>query len=148
MKAASVAEAAEQILRTLLAPETNGGQPFVIDAVGIRVVHGGPQFTQPCPRQCRSAERMRGLTELAPLHTPGDVRASRRDCACCPMFLLWLSLIRPFTMTCRPKRAQYALPRELAQQHDLRRYGFHGISYRYVSERLLLAWSGKRRERG
>lgn len=139
LNAASVEEAVEQVLRALLAPETNGGQPFAIDVMGHRIVHGGPHFVQPVRVNDTVLKELRDLTELDPLHTPGGVAGIESGMRLLPDAPAVAVFDTAFHHDLPPTAAQYALPRDLSQQHHLRRYGFHGISYQYVTQRLLLA---------
>ncbi len=139
INAPDVASAAEQALRLLLDPAANGGHTVRIDAVGHRIVHGGPDFVKPVRVDNNVIVKLRGLTALAPLHTPGGVAgivASQNALPDVPDVAVFDTA---FHHDLPPVSRDYALPRALAQQHGLRRYGFHGISYAYVCERSLLA---------
>lgn len=139
INAPDVASAAEQALRLLLDPAANGGHAVRIDAVGHRIVHGGPNFVKPVRVDANVVEELRGLTALAPLHTPGGVagiEASQRALPDAPDIAVFDTA---FHHDLPPVSRDYALPRDLAGQYHLRRYGFHGISYTYVTERSLLA---------
>ena len=139
LNAANVADAAEQVLHVLLDPQTSGGQPFAIDVVGHRIVHGGPHFAQPVRVNDDVLQELRALTELDPLHTPGGIAGIESGLRLLPDAPAVAVFDTAFHHDLPPEAAQYALPRDLAQRHHLRRYGFHGISYRYVTARLLLA---------
>ncbi len=138
--APDVASAAEQALRLLVTPEHNGGKTVRIDAVGHRVVHGGPNFVQPVRVDETVLQQLRDLTNLAPLHTPGSIAGIEAAIRALPNIPNVAVFDTAFHHDLPPVTAHYALPYDLAQQHHLRRYGFHGISYAYVTERALLAW--------
>ena len=141
--APNVAQAAEQALRLLVTPEYNGGKTVRVDAVGHRVVHGGPDFFQPILVDAAILQQLRDLTNLAPLHTPGSIAGIEAAIRALPDVPNVAVFDTAFHHDLPPVSAQYALPHELAQKHHLRRYGFHGISYAYVTERALLALKRK-----
>lgn len=107
-----------------------------IDAVGHRIVHGGDRFTEPVVIDDAVTAALDALTELAPLHNgPGvaGIRAARAVLgAGVPMVAAFDTA---FHVTMPAHAARYALPYDLAERHHVRRYGFHGLSYRYVTER-------------
>ena len=137
--APDVASAAEQALRLLVTPEHNGGKTVHVDAVGHRVVHGGPDFVQPVRVDETVLQRLRDLTPLAPLHTPGSVAGIEAALRALPNVPNVAVFDTAFHHDLPAVTAQYAIPHALAQQHHLRRYGFHGISYAYVTQRALIA---------
>lgn len=107
-----------------------------LDAVGHRIVHGGERFTGPVMIDEAVTAALDALTELAPLHNgPGvaGVRAARAVLdARVPMVAAFDTA---FHVTMPERAARYALPYELAERHHIRRYGFHGLSYRYITSR-------------
>lgn len=117
------AAAAEAIRRV-------GGES--IEAVGCRVVHGGAKFLQPTLVDDAVLEEIRALADLAPIHNPlaveviEEVGGSLRGVPVVAVF------DTSFHQTLPEVASTYAVPAELG----VRRYGFHGISYSYVSKRL------------
>jgi acetate kinase len=107
-----------------------------VDAVGHRIVHGGDRFTDPVVIDEAVTAALDALTDLAPLHNgPGvaGIRAARAVLgARVPMVAAFDTA---FHATMPPRAARYALPWEVAERHHVRRYGFHGLSYRYVTGR-------------
>lgn len=108
-----------------------------IDAVGCRVVHGGPWLAAPARVTAELLTQLRAVEPLAPLHNPIDV-------AILEGFERWLPEVpavavfdTAFHRNLPDVARTYALPVELATTHGLRRYGFHGLSHAYVSRRLL-----------
>jgi acetate kinase len=108
-----------------------------IDAIGHRVVHGGAAFTQPTRMTHESLDDLRKLQDLDPLHNPTEVAMIEAGLRLLPDAPAVAVFDTAFHQTLPEVAWHYALPREWADNLGLRRYGFHGISYRYVSERLL-----------
>ncbi|WP_419696766.1 acetate/propionate family kinase [Mesorhizobium muleiense] len=108
---------------------------YSLQAVGHRVVHGGPDYSAPVCIDDIVLERLRALEALAPLHQPNNlapirlVRELAPDLPQVACFDTAFHRNHPAVADC------YAIPRAL---HDegVRRYGFHGLSYEYVSQRL------------
>ena len=107
-----------------------------VDAVGHRIVHGGHRFTEAVVIDDEVTAALDALADLAPLHNgPGvaGIRAARAVLeARVPMVAAFDTT---FHVTMPPRAARYALPYEIAERHHVRRYGFHGLSYRYVTGR-------------
>jgi acetate kinase len=108
-----------------------------IDAIGFRVVHGGPDFEKPAKITPDVIAAIRAASKLAPLHNDLALSAIEAAMAMLPDTPAVAVFDTAFHQTIPPAAATYAIPAELAAKHSLRRYGFHGISYRYVSQQLL-----------
>jgi acetate kinase len=108
-----------------------------IDAVGHRVVHGGPRFTDPVRLTAEVIDAIRDVARLAPLHNDNALAGIEAGLRLLPDVPAGAVFDTAFHRTIPDVAAHYAIPRELAERHALRRYGFHGISHRYVSQRLL-----------
>ncbi len=106
-----------------------------VDAVGHRIVHGGPEFTGPVVLDGDVRDRIAALAELAPLHQPRGVAgidalaAVLRDVPAIACF------DTAFHHDLPAAAATYALPREWNRRWGLRRYGFHGLSHAYAARR-------------
>jgi acetate kinase len=103
-----------------------------VDAVGIRVVHGGSRFVKPARVDDAVVAAIRELTGLAPLHNPAALAVigeTRRTMPGVPIVTVFDTA---FHQTMPPLAWRYAVPAELG----VRRYGFHGISYSYVASRV------------
>src|ERR1043165_595805 len=103
------------------------------DAVGIRVVHGGSRFVKPVVVDDEVVAAIGELPELAPLHNPAALAAIDETRKAMPGVPIVAAFDTAFHQTMPPLASQYALPTNLGVQ----RYGFHGISYSYVSSRVL-----------
>ncbi len=103
-----------------------------LDGVGCRVVHGGSRFVEPTIVDDSVIAGIRELADLAPLHNPlaleviEEVRRTLRDVPVVAVF------DTAFHRTMPEVASKYAIPRDL----EVRRYGFHGISYSYIASRL------------
>jgi acetate kinase len=106
------------------------------DAVGHRVVHGGERFIEAALIDDAVVAALDALSELAPLHNPGalsGIRAARKILGdSLPMVAVFDT---SFHHTLSASAATYAIPYELAQKHQIRRYGFHGLAHQYDSAR-------------
>jgi acetate kinase len=102
-------------------------------AVGHRVVHGGPHFSEPVVIDDAVLDRVRELSALAPLHNPAAVTGieAARQHFDVPHVAVFDTA---FFSSLPPEASTYAVPRELAQKHAIRRYGFHGTSHQWVSQ--------------
>ncbi len=105
------------------------------DAVGHRVVHGGPDHVAPERVTDDLVADLRGLVDLAPLHQPvalDAIEAVRRAAPDVPAVVCFDTA---FHADLPAAARTYALPREWRERHGLRRYGFHGLSYAYATRR-------------
>ena len=103
-----------------------------VRAVGHRVVHGGPAFSDPVVVTDAVVDQVRNLSPLAPLHNPGAVAGI--EAARAELDVPHVAVFdTAFFATLPAAAATYAIPRALARQHRIRRYGMHGTSHRYVS---------------
>lgn len=112
-------------------------RPLRIDALGYRVVHGGPQFTEPTRISKQVMDDIRNVSHLAPLHNGlalAAMEAGQNVLSNVPGVAVFDTA---FHRSMPEFAALYAIPPDLAAKHALRRYGFHGISHQYVSQRLL-----------
>ena len=106
-----------------------------IDAVGHRVVHGGEKFAASA---LITEEVMAAIEEcipLAPLHNPANITGIKACQAVMPGVPMVAVFDTAFHQTMPPKSYIYALPYEYYETDKVRRYGFHGTSHRYVSQR-------------
>ena len=106
-----------------------------IDGVGHRIVHGGPVYTTAVRIDDEVEAEIDRLSELAPLHNPPGVAGIRAARAALPEVPHVAVFDTAFHATLPPDAYTYAIERGVAQRYGVRRYGFHGTSYRYVSRR-------------
>jgi acetate kinase len=127
--------AAVRHVLTRLMPEGRAGLPS-IDAVGHRVVHGGTRFRDPVLIDEEVAVAIEGLEDLAPLHNRPSLAGIRTARAVLGPGMPMVAVFDTAFHASLPEHAsRYAIDRELATRHDIRRFGFHGISYQSVLTR-------------
>lgn len=108
---------------------------FTLRAVGHRVVHGGPDYAAPVLIDAAVLDRLASYQDLAPLHQPNNLAPIRQAMAINPdvpqvaCFDTAFHHGHPEEVNC------YAMPRSFYEE-GVRRYGFHGLSYEYIAERL------------
>lgn len=112
-------------------------RPFGIDAVGHRVVHGGPRFSAPIRVTPEVLTDLKALSELDPLHSPTETALIEAGQHLLPGVPAVAAFDTAFHRTLPEVAWRYAVPRKMADTLHLRRYGFHGLSYQYVTGRLL-----------
>ena len=106
-----------------------------IDAVGHRVVHGGEKFASSVLITPEVKRAIRSCFELAPLHNPPNMTGIEACEEAMPGVPQVVVFDTAFHQTMPSKAYIYALPYELYEKHGIRRYGFHGTSHAYVSQR-------------
>jgi len=103
--------------------------------VGHRVVHGGPDYTQPVVVDATVAAALEKLIPLAPLHQPHNVAPIRRLLERAPQVPQVACFDTAFHRTNPDLAQRFALPEEFYDA-GVRRYGFHGLSYEYIASVL------------
>jgi acetate kinase len=106
-----------------------------LDAVGHRVVHGGPRFQEAVRLDDDAVGYLDSIADLAPLHNPRAVAAIRAVGTLVPDLPAVAAFDTAFHATMPDRAATYALPREWNQRYGLRRYGFHGLSHAHAVRR-------------
>ena len=108
-----------------------------IAAVGHRVLHGGMAFTESCVIDDACIAAIEKCIPLGPLHNPANLMGIRACQAIMPNTPQVAVFDTAFHMTMPSKAYIYAIPYEYYEKDDVRRYGFHGTSHRYVSARAI-----------
>ena len=135
-KIEDVGKAMELILETLVGRDVGVIQDFSeISAVGHRVVHGGEEFTYSVNIDEKVIASIEKYADLAPLHNPPNLAGIRAVQRRLPDAKQVACFDTAFHATIPKTAYMYALPYELYEQYGIRRYGFHGISHRYVARR-------------
>lgn len=106
-----------------------------IAAVGHRVVHGGEKFNESVLIDQAVIDAIKDCAELAPLHNPANllgISACKRLMPNVPMVAVFDTA---FHQTMKPEAFMYAIPKQFYKKYSVRKYGFHGTSHKYVSQR-------------
>ncbi|MBQ6632391.1 MAG: acetate kinase [Romboutsia sp.] len=106
-----------------------------VEAVGHRVVHGGEKFAGSVLITDEVKAALQECIELAPLHNPANIMGIEACEAILPGVPMVGVFDTAFHQTMPKSSYLYGLPHELYTKYGVRRYGFHGTSHRYVSER-------------
>ena len=106
-----------------------------IDAVGHRVLHGGMKFSDSCIIDDACIKAIEACIPLGPLHNPANLMGIRAYQSVMPNTPQVAVFDTAFHMTMPPKAYRYAIPKEYYEHDDIRRYGFHGTSHKYVARR-------------
>lgn len=107
-----------------------------IDAVGNRVVHGGNKYSKSVEITDRVLLEIEAISDLAPLHNPpalNGIYAFRENI---PNAKMVACFDTAFHQTIEESKYLYPVPYEWYVKYDVRKYGFHGLSHKYITERL------------
>lgn len=107
-----------------------------IEGIGHRVVHGGDQYTSSVVITDEVIEALEALCPLAPLHNPADVLGIKAFKKAIPNASAVAIFDTAFQQTMPEVSYMYGIPYEWYQNYHVRRYGFHGISHCYITERM------------
>jgi acetate kinase len=107
-----------------------------IDAVGHRVVHGGERFSESVFINQEVISVLERIMDLAPLHNPPNLKGIHAMEELIPGISQVSVFDTAFHQTMEPHAYMYGIPYILYKKHSIRRYGFHGTSHRYVSQRV------------
>lgn len=106
-----------------------------LDAVGHRVVHGGERFNSSALLTEEILQEVTKCIDIAPLHNPPNLKGIRAMDELVPGIPQVGVFDTAFHQTMEPKAYMYGIPYALYKKYGIRRYGFHGTSHRYVSNR-------------
>lgn len=119
-------------LRQWLVEHADG---MTLRAIGHRVVHGGPDFDRAVRINANVLKRLERFEDLAPLHQPNNLAPIRMVMAAAPDMAQIACFDTAFHRSHAPVADCYAVPEALYDE-GVRRYGFHGLSYEYIADRL------------
>jgi acetate kinase len=136
------------VVSWLISEESRSGISSVtdIEGVGHRVTHGGERFLRSARIDDAVTRGIEETIDLAPLHNPHNLRGIHAARAVLGAGVPQVAVFDTAFHQAMPERAYlYALPYQYYRRHRVRRYGFHGTSYRYVAHRYRLL-TGRSRE--
>ena len=107
-----------------------------IDAVGHRMVHGGEKFNKSVVLDDEVLRVFEECSDLAPLHNPANLKGVKAVSELMPGLPQVGVFDTAFHQTMPKHSYLYAIPYDLYKEYGVRRYGFHGTSHRYVSQRV------------
>ena len=107
-----------------------------INAIGHRVVHGGEYFPTSALVDEEVKNKLKKLFDLAPLHNPANVMGIEACEKILPGIPNVVVCDTSFHQSMKPEHFLYALPYEWYEKYQIRRYGAHGTSHKYVSQRM------------
>jgi acetate kinase len=128
-------EAVDFIFKTLMGEYGCIKSLDEVDAVGHRVVHGGESFSESVLIDDAAMAKIVECIDVAPLHNPANIAGIKAVEALIPGKPQVAVFDTAFHQTMPAKAYMYALPYEMYDKYRIRRYGFHGTSHRYVSQR-------------
>lgn len=111
-----------------------GPQDLDVHAVGHRVVQGGSIFNEPVLINDKVKDDIRSLIPLAPLHNPANLDGIENAQSLLPDVPHVAVFDTAFFHSLPESAARYAINRDIADQYNIRRYGAHGTSHKYVSQ--------------
>jgi acetate kinase len=106
-----------------------------IEGVGHRVVHGGEEFNDSVVITEEVLNKIEELSELAPLHNPANITGIRAFQRVLPNVPAVAVFDTAFHQTMPENSFLYSLPYDYYKKYGIRKYGFHGTSHKYVSQR-------------
>lgn len=106
-----------------------------IESIGHRVVHGGEYFSESVKITDEVIKKIEEVSELAPLHNPPNLTGIHAFKELLPDVPMVAVFDTAFHQTMPEKSYLYSLPYEYYEKYGIRKYGFHGTSHKYVSER-------------
>ena len=127
----------EQALRAVVALLEELGVATQIAGVGHRVVHGGAKFSGSMPITPAVVAKIEECIPLGPLHNPANLLGIQISQELFPGLPQVAVFDTAFHQTMPPRAYLYAVPYEWFTKHEVRRYGFHGTSHRYVSQQAV-----------
>ncbi len=127
--------ALDVVLNTLFSNESKLSSYDEIDAVGNRIAHAGDAFNCSVPIDAHVKDIIKQYGDLAPLHNPYALKVIERAQKLFPKALHVAAFDTAFHQT-MPRRAYvYPIPYKYYEKYNIRKFGFHGISHKYVSRR-------------
>lgn len=107
-----------------------------IEAVGHRVVHGGNKYSKSVVVTDRVIHEIESIQDFAPLHNPAALKGISVFSKKMPHALEVVCFDTAFHQTIKEENYLYSIPYEWYVKYDIRKYGFHGLSHKFISQRM------------
>ena len=108
-----------------------------IKAVGHRVVHGGNKYSKSVVLNKRVLKEINEISDLAPLHNPASINGASAFMEAIPDSINVLCFDTAFHQTMEASTYLYPIPYEWYIKYDVRKYGFHGLSHKFITELMM-----------
>ncbi len=129
------AEAVDHLLEELLS-EGIVKSLDEIEAVGHRIVHGGSFYSSSVVLNDEVLEKLESISDLAPLHNPANIIGVRAFMNAIPKALEVGCFDTAFHQTMEEEEFLYSIPYELYEKYGIRKYGFHGMSHKFITKKM------------
>ncbi|QJB71294.1 acetate/propionate family kinase [Mycoplasma sp. 1654_15] len=107
-----------------------------IEIAGFRVVHGGSEFNGPTALTTKEINIIEKLSKFAPLHNPGAVQTMKAIQEILPKVKISANFDTAFHTSIPAVNHTYPIDLKFAKEHGIKKYGFHGISHRYITNKM------------
>lgn len=107
-----------------------------IEAVGHRIVHGGNKYSKSVVIDERVLKEIKSISDLAPLHNPAALSGVEAFKEAIPNAKMVACFDTAFHQTMREANYLYPVPYEWYVKYDVRKYGFHGLSHKFITEKM------------
>ena len=108
----------------------------VIEAIGHRIVHGGNKYSKSVVIDDRVIQEIESISDLAPLHNPANLMGVKVFKNAIPSAIPVACFDTAFHQTMKEKTYLYPVPYEWYVKYHVRKYGFHGLSHRFITEKM------------
>lgn len=106
-----------------------------VDAIGHRFVHGGSYFKETTLLTPTTYQELKACLPFAPIHNPNSLSVIDECLTAFPEIPQYVTFDTAFHSSIPAFASNYALPQEITQKYQLKKYGFHGLSYQYVTQK-------------
>ena len=131
-------EAIDFTLKQLVNPEYKVIESLdEIEAIGHRIVHGGNKYSKSVVIDDRVIQEIESISDLAPLHNPANLMGVKVFKNAIPSAIPVACFDTAFHQTMKEKTYLYPVPYEWYVKYHVRKYGFHGLSHRFITEKTL-----------
>ena len=107
-----------------------------IKAVGHRIVHGGSKYAKSVVINDEVLKEIESISDLAPLHNPANIGGVRAFEEAIPSAVQVACFDTAFHQTMKESEYLYSIPYEWYQKYGVRKYGFHGMSHKFITEKM------------